>query len=412
MFCDKCGKEITDDSQFCGHCGAALSGAATGTGQVGKPPISSGPQVYAPPLPPSGVSPNGSGQHPPAPNKSVLLWVLGGIALAAVIALVLVFVAFDGGESDTSGPQQAVDRFWEALEKQDVDMLLSTMEPSYVSDLEEVLGDDLEPFFEDYFFIAFPDDLEVTIRKMETEIDGDEAVVTIVDGTMTYTDEYGDEVTEEASESDMNAIPLVRVDGKWYLSRDALDDLGLNPRSVEDLYEDELDDTGGAADGEDYNNEEEELAEVEAAMIAYAEENSGEGLEFEIYDLFIEGNEAVGVAICTNQELEAPFIIMEKGSRGWYGVDFGTGWDPPVWYEAKLAEVEAAMIAYVEENASEGLEFEIYNLLIKGNEAVGVAVCTNQEVDAPLVIMERGSRGWYGVNVGTGIDAPYWYTWY
>jgi hypothetical protein len=293
-------------------------------------------------------------------------------------------------------------------------MLLSTMEPSYVSDLEEVLGDDLEQFFEDYFFIAFPEDLEVTIRKMETEIDGDEAVVTVVDGTMTYTDEYGDEVTEEASEGDMEAIPLVKVDGKWYLSGDALADLGLNPRNIEDLYNDGYDgydgsDTDGTGN-EDYD-EEEELADVEAAMLAYAEENSAAGLEFEIFNLFIEGNEAVGVAICTNQELEAPFIIMEKDSSGWYGVDFGTGWDPPAWYEAKMAEVVDAMVAFVKDNAAEGLEFDIYDLLIKGDEAVGLAVCTNQEVDAPLVIMEKGPSGWYGVDVGTGIDAPYWYPW-
>lgn len=420
MLCDKCGKEIADDSQFCGHCGATLSGAAASAGQAGQPPTPPGTQTYVPPPPPAGSPPAGPGQYGQPPKKSVLPWVLGGIALAAVVALVLVlvFVVFGGGESDTSGPEQTVERFWEALEKQDVDMLLSTMEPSYVSDLEEALGEDLEQFFEDYFFIAFPEDLEVTIRKMETEIDGDEALVTVVDGTMTYIDEYGDEVTEEASEGGMDAIPMVKVDGKWYLSGDALADLGLNPRSIKDLYNDEMDDTGTRNDGdnggtsdEDYN-EAEEMAEVEAAMIAYAEENSAAGLEFEIYNLFIKGDEAVGVAICTNQELEAPFIIMEKDSSGWYGVDFGTGWDPPVWYDAKMAEVVDAMVAFVKDNAAEGLEFEIYDLLIKGNEAVGLAVCINQEVDAPLVIMEKGSGGWYGVDVGTGIDAPYWYPWY
>jgi len=151
------------------------------------------------------------------------------------------------------------------------------------------------------------------------------------------------------------------------------------------------------------------LAKVEEAMLAYAEENSAAGLEFEIFNIFIKGDQAVGVAYCTNQELEMPFILMEKVDSEWEGVDFGTGWDPPAWYEAKMAEVEEAMIAYTKENAVEGLEFEITGLMIKGNEACAVAVPTNKETDAPLVIMRKGSDGWYGVDIGTGGDIPSWY---
>ncbi|RJP34475.1 MAG: hypothetical protein C4536_02765 [Actinobacteria bacterium] len=75
----------------------------------------------------------------------------------------------------------------------------------------------------------------------------------------------------------------------------------------------------------------------------------------------------------------------------------------------ETAAVEAAMLAFVKENAMPGLEFEIVNLKINGDEAVGVAVCTNEEVDSPLVIMKKGPGGWEGVDVGTGIDAPSWY---
>jgi len=274
------------------------------------------------------------------------------------------------------------------------------------------LGDDLERFFEEYFFAAFPEDLKVEIRKMDTEIDGDEAVVTVVDGTVTYTDEYGDKVTEEASEGEVEPTQLVKVDGKWYLSGEYLRDSGVDPDELKDI---DLDEEDGSENGDSEGDESKSggggtaLAKAEEAMLEYAEENSEEGLEFEIFNIFIKGDQAVGVAYCTNQELEMPFILMEKVDGEWEGVDFGTGWDPPAWYENKMAKVEKAMLVYASENATEGLEFEITGLMIKGNEACAVAVPTNKETDAPLVIMRKGSDGWYGVDIGTGGDIPSWY---
>lgn len=78
--------------------------------------------------------------------------------------------------------------------------------------------------------------------------------------------------------------------------------------------------------------EEEELAEVEAAMIAYAKANSAPGLELEIENIVIHDDEAAGIVICTNERLESPLVIVKKGTSGWYGVDFGTGIEPPSWY--------------------------------------------------------------------------------
>ena len=75
----------------------------------------------------------------------------------------------------------------------------------------------------------------------------------------------------------------------------------------------------------------------------------------------------------------------------------------------EMDEVEAAMIAFVKANAVPGLEFKIVNLEIRGNEAVGVAVCTNEKLDNLLVIMKKGPRGWEGVDLGTGIEPPSWY---
>jgi len=60
------------------------------------------------------------------------------------------------------------------------------------------------------------------------EIDSDEAEVTIVEGTMSYTDEYGDKVTEDAAEADMDAFGLVKIGGKWYLSEDTLIEMGFD----------------------------------------------------------------------------------------------------------------------------------------------------------------------------------------
>jgi hypothetical protein len=147
---------------------------------------------------------------------------------------------------------------------------------------------------------------------------------------------------------------------------------------------------------------------VEEAMLEYAEENSAEGLEFEIYNLFVKEDEACAVAFCTNEDLEVPFILMKKVDGDWEGVDFGTGWDPPAWYENKMARVEKAMLAYVEAE-NEGLEFEISNLFIKGDEACGAAICTNQELDAPWVVMKRTSSGWVGDSIRSGDDPPSWY---
>lgn len=91
-------------------------------------------------------------------------------------------------------------------------------------------------------------------------------------------------------------------------------------------YEDGFED---AADGTEPADE---YQEVEEAMLAFVKANSAPGLEFEIVDLAIEGDEAVGRVVCISETLESPLVIMRKGAGGWYGVDFGTGIEPPGWY--------------------------------------------------------------------------------
>ena len=115
-------------------------------------------------------------------------------------------------------------------------MLVNTMEPDFVKQLKDILGRDFLQLLDEYFFVEFPDDLEITIRKFHTEMKGDDsALVTVVDGTMSYTDEYGEKVTEEAADADMEAFEVVKVDGTWYISEDTLIEMGFDLSDLEEL---------------------------------------------------------------------------------------------------------------------------------------------------------------------------------
>ena len=75
-----------------------------------------------------------------------------------------------------------------------------------------------------------------------------------------------------------------------------------------------------------------DAAEVEAAMLDLAKENSAPGMEFEIKNIVIHGDQAAGIVVCTSEKLESPLIVVAKGPGGWYLVDFGTGVEAPSWY--------------------------------------------------------------------------------
>ncbi|MBC7247454.1 MAG: zinc-ribbon domain-containing protein [Actinobacteria bacterium] len=273
MYCEQCGKEIPPESEFCGYCGAAVGAGASG----GTPPPPTTPPAYQPQPPPPapGTVPPAPGvalpgqpyqayqqaaPGGPATRKSALPWILGilGVVVAAAVVLVLVFVVFKGG-ADTGGPEEVVKTFFKAMEKKDVNALLDIMEPDFVSRLKKALGKEYKDMLEEFLVDSYiPDDLKVDIRKMDTDIEGDRAEVTILEGTMTYTDESGDKVRLEASESDMDVIKLVKEGGKWYLSAETLEDMGLDIEDIEDYFsgydlEDEDDYAGedGYADHED-----------------------------------------------------------------------------------------------------------------------------------------------------------------
>ena len=88
----------------------------------------------------------------------------------------------------------------------------------------------------------------------------------------------------------------------------------------------------GEENGEEENGEdgESEIEAVEKAMYSFVEANSAPGLEFEIVNIQINGDEA---AATVTSEAGPALVIMKKGESGWYGVDLGTGFDPPSWYQ-------------------------------------------------------------------------------
>ena len=257
MDCSQCGKEIPADSEFCTYCGASTAAAGAVAGAAAaqppqqppaaqppqQPPAGQPPQGQAPPPPPpGGAAPPPPGQPPPpgvAEKKgSPWPWILGILGIAAVVAivLVLIFVVFKGDNGDdVSGPEATVNTFFEALEQKDVDMMLSTIDPDALEELEDTLGMDYKEFFEDFFFAFIPDDFKVEGAKYDTKIDGDKATVIAVAGTMSFTDpETGEKVVEEAGGEDAEPFELIQKDGKWYLTGETLDLGGMDETLPDD----------------------------------------------------------------------------------------------------------------------------------------------------------------------------------
>lgn len=265
MYCAECGKEIPEESEFCGYCGA-VAAPAGGQAAAAASAATQGPPPGPPAPPPPDGPPPGGGAAPPmgtgvppaqygpaSPRKSHLPWILGilGVLLVGgiVVVLLLGFAVgpkwFVGDDKASENPEETVEAFFKSWEKRDAEMLLGTMEPDFVKEIKAALGDDYIDLMNEYFFENFPEDLKIDIEKMEKEITGDKAKVTIIEGTMTYTDENGDKVTDEASEADLGVFELVKVDGEWYLSEDTLIDMGFDFSDLGDNDDTDFDDYGG-----------------------------------------------------------------------------------------------------------------------------------------------------------------------
>ncbi|MDI6873464.1 MAG: hypothetical protein QME84_04170 [Actinomycetota bacterium] len=191
----------------------------------------------APPQPPTGGPYPGTVPSAPAPpagapaKKSgagkVLLTVFL-ILLAAGVAVVLVlgfavgpkwFVG--GGE----GPEAKVEKFFQAMEKGDVKLLVSLIEPSQLNRLNKEIEDyydSVEELLRDYLQETFPEgDLKITGLQLRSEVKGNLATVTVVAGKATYTDYYGERVEESVDDPEEvfndTEFNLKKVDGTWYL---------------------------------------------------------------------------------------------------------------------------------------------------------------------------------------------------
>ncbi len=178
MFCGKCGTPCQDDALFCAKCGNRLaipeSENMHNPAQT-EPLICSAPEqptdqpqqtACNPQQPtygsyqqmPNPAYPNPYQQNPPypmpdygmygmQPKKKLLPWIIGAVAAAAVIALVLIFLL--GGNSGYSDPEELALDFAKAVTNFDVDDLEDTMYPGVLdsdrwSSICEVMEDTME----------------------------------------------------------------------------------------------------------------------------------------------------------------------------------------------------------------------------------------------------------------------------
>jgi hypothetical protein len=150
------------------------------------------------------------------------LWI--GLAAAVVViavACVLVFVVFqDQIFGGTSEPEQTIEDMFTAMENKDLDSFFALMDPQGLeqlesrglmteADLKTLLGEQLTGY----------ESIKFENVEMETEIsqDGQNAVVTVVRGTLTMVAE-GETTVENAEDTgEPQEYYLVNRDGKWYM---------------------------------------------------------------------------------------------------------------------------------------------------------------------------------------------------
>lgn len=143
-------------------------------------------------------------------------WLCVGVA-AVVLVIGLFAIACGGG--GPSGPEQTVREVMAAMENKDIDRFWAVLDPTFyeayaaMGMTEEQLKSTLaEEMYSDSASIKFSD------VKLETEIsdDGQTAVVTVVEGTVTMVED-GQTTTEDVKDSDEPQVfNLVLRDGKWY----------------------------------------------------------------------------------------------------------------------------------------------------------------------------------------------------
>ncbi len=129
-------------------------------------------------------------------------------------------------EEEEATPEDVVVKFFRAVEKQDAKALAGLFDPDSLDEIKDALGSEYRSLIGDYFFADMPEDVKFKSLKFDTDIEGKEAVVDLMKGKVVYTDEYGDEATEDLMDSDDPVtFYLVKVKGEWYISIDTFPDL-------------------------------------------------------------------------------------------------------------------------------------------------------------------------------------------
>ena len=249
-YCPKCGSEVEPGSAFCGTCGAPAAGAAESAGAPAAPSQPAAPQApqtsvpppppsYGPPAPPAMAAPPPPTYGPPgtpasAPyptpavsggggGKAVLLALLGLLVVGGIVVLLLGFAVgpkwFTGG--GMTEQEKVADNFFKAMERKDAKLLISTVAPSSLKEMKQLLDygyyDNLEEMFEELFFSEY-ESMKFEGVEYQTTVNGDKATVKVVKGKLTMVDNDGKKETKDVRDADVPVdIPLIKEDGKWYI---------------------------------------------------------------------------------------------------------------------------------------------------------------------------------------------------
>ena len=186
-----------------------------------------GAPAYGPPGAPTAMP-----YQPPKSGgggKAVLLILVGLLVVGVIVVLLLGFAVgpkWFVSDSGSGGPEKVMDSFFQDMASGNAKGLVALIEPAAARELltqiEDYGYDTLEEFFTELFLESFPeDDLKITGLKYKTTINGNNATVDVIAGKATYTDAYGDKVTETVDGGD-NVFSditynLKKVGDKWYL---------------------------------------------------------------------------------------------------------------------------------------------------------------------------------------------------
>lgn len=128
-------------------------------------------------------------------------------------------IGCSGDKQDPAeGPEEIVDKYFNAVEQGDFDTLISLLDPEDMKLAAEQNGLELEEFenqIRDAMAQTFPDGIKIEGLRYEVAVEGDTATVTITSGTMTI--ESGGETITEDLTTTSESLGLVKKDGKWYL---------------------------------------------------------------------------------------------------------------------------------------------------------------------------------------------------